>query len=79
MNDISGFKMDKKVKVLMDRFEDIVTEVDKVDLETNLKYAFFLQFVDRLEKSSKISNLEILRLKDTMEDVNRAGKRPKSE
>ena len=52
----------------MDIFEDIVTEVDKIELEPNLKYALSLQFVDILEKSSKISCEEKLRLKDVMEN-----------
>ena len=55
MKNISGFKTDEKVEVLMDRFEDMVTEVDRIELGTNLKYALSLQFVDRLEKSGKIN------------------------
>ena len=54
----------------MDRFKDMVTEVDKIELAANLKYALSLQFVDRLEKSGKINTGEKLRLKDAMEDEN---------
>ena len=70
MKNISGFKTDEKVEVLMDRFEDMVTEVDRIELATNLKYALSLQFVDRLEKSGKINTGEKLRLKDVIEDEN---------
>ena len=70
MKNISGFKTDEKVEVLMDRFEDMVMEVDRIELATNLKYALSLQFVDRLEKSGKINTGEKLRLKDVIEDEN---------
>ena len=48
----------------------LVTEVDRIELVANLKYALPLQFVDRLEKSGKINTGEKLRLKDAMEDEN---------
>ena len=46
MKKISGFKTEDKVEVLMDKFEDMVTEADRIELATNLKYALSLQFVD---------------------------------
>ena len=46
----------------------MITEVDTLKLAENLKYALSSQFVDRLEKESKINAGEKLRLKDVMED-----------
>ena len=53
MKIISGFKTEDEVEVLMDRFEDRVTHVSRVDLIIKLEYALSLQFVDRLKKSEK--------------------------
>ena len=50
----SKYKIDKKVEVLMGRFEDMITAVDKIELASNLEYVLSLQLVDRLEKSVKI-------------------------
>ena len=41
MENISEFKTDEKVEVLMDRFEDM----DRIELAVNLKYALSLKFV----------------------------------
>ena len=60
--------MDDSVETLIDRFEEMMTEVNKEKLAENLKYALLSQFVDRLEKESKINAREKLRLKDVMED-----------
>ena len=49
MKKISGYKMDDRVEILMDKFEDLITEVYRIDLASNLKYALTLQFMDRLE------------------------------
>ena len=68
MNKISNFKMDDNVETLLDRFEEMITEVDKINLAENLKYALSSQCVDRLEKESKINAGEKLWLKDVMED-----------
>ena len=48
MKYVSGFKTDEKVEILMDIFEDMVTEVRRRDLVTSLEYALLLQLVDRL-------------------------------
>ena len=48
MRMISEFRMDDKVEIWMDRFEEMIAEVDRTDLATNLKYALTLQFMDRL-------------------------------
>ena len=53
---------------MLDKFEDLVTEVDKVKLVENFKYAMSLLFVDRLEKNGEINSGEKLRIKDVMED-----------
>ena len=71
MKKISNFKMDDSVETLIDRFEEMMTEVDKEKLAENLKYALSSQFVDRLEKESKIKAGEKLRLNDVMEDDHR--------
>ena len=60
MKEISEFSTDESIEKLMDKFEVIVTETDKVNLEANLKYALSLQFMDRLEKSKKINSSEKL-------------------
>ena len=53
MKKISNFKMDENVKTLLDRFKEMITEVDKTNLAENLQYALSIQFVDRLEKKVK--------------------------
>ena len=54
-----GFRTEVNDEVLMDRFDEMVTEVRRVDLVNNLEYALALQFVDRMEKSGKINSGEI--------------------
>ena len=68
MKKISDFKMEEDIETLIDRFEEIITEKDKVNLATNLDYALSIQFMERLEKSNKINIGEKLRLKDVIED-----------
>ena len=60
MKKISDFKAEEDVETLLDRFEEIITETDKVDLATNLHYALSIQFMERLEKSNKINTGEKL-------------------
>ena len=50
MRVMCGFKTDYKIETLMDNFEEMVTEIRRVDLAKNLEYAVCLQFMDRLEK-----------------------------
>ena len=71
MKNISGYSNEDKVEVLMDRFEDIFTEVRRVYFVTNLEYALQLQFVDRLEKIRNINSNEKLRLKNLIENEDR--------
>ena len=42
MKNVSGFKTEEKVEVLMNKFEEMVTKVRRVDLGTNLEYALSL-------------------------------------
>ena len=44
-----------------------MAEVKKLDLANNLNFAMMLQFMERLEKSGKISSDEKMRLKDEIE------------
>ena len=55
MRKINNFKTDEKVDVLIDKFEEMVTETDRLRLAENLKYALRLQFIERLEKDGKIN------------------------
>ena len=69
MRKISGFQMADKVDVLIDRFKEVVTDMETLRLAERLKYALSLQFIERLEASSKINSGERVRLKDLLEDV----------
>ena len=53
-----GFRSDDSVDKMVDRFEDMVLEMKKIRLEERLQYAMGLQFLERVEKSGKISQLE---------------------
>ena len=69
MKKISGFRIEDNVDVLIDRFEEMVTETETLKLAERLKYALSLQFIERLEDSGKINSGERIRLKDLLEDV----------
>jgi len=69
MKKISGFQTDNKVDVLINRFEEMVTETETLGLAERLRYALSSQFIDRLEDSGKINSGERVRLKDILEDV----------
>ena len=66
---ICGFRTDNKVDVLIDDFEEMVTETRTLRLNERLEYALSSQFIDRLEKGGKINAGERLRLKDILEDA----------
>ena len=70
MRKINNFKIEDKVDILIDKFEEMVKEMQKLDLAKNLRYALSLQFVERLETGGKITITEKMRLKDVLEDVN---------
>ena len=69
MKKISSFSIDDKVDVLIDRFDEMVTETKNLTLAERLNYALSLQFVDRLDTGGKINSGEKIRLKDLLEDV----------
>ena len=48
----------------------MATEIEKIKLAENLRYAISLQFFKRLENCWKINAVEHMRLKDVIEDVN---------
>ena len=66
----SGFKSEEKIEMKIDRFEEMVTEVDRIGLVNNFRYAMSLQFLERLEKCGDINAVERMKLKDVIEDVN---------
>ena len=63
-----GYKTEENVDKMLDKFEQMMAEIEKVRLAQNLKYAMGLQFLDRLEKCGKINNMEKMKLKDFLED-----------
>ena len=69
MRKISNFKMDEKVDVLIDKFEEMVTETEKLKLAERMRYALSLQFIERLEKEGKINIGEKLRLGNVIGDL----------
>ena len=64
-----GFKADESVDKMMDRFGDMIVEMKKIRLAENLDYAMGLQFLERLEKSSKVNAVEKKMLRDILEDA----------
>ena len=54
---------------MMDRFGDMIVEMKKIRLAENLDYAMGLQFLERLEKSSKVNTVEKKMLRDILEDA----------
>ena len=69
MKTICVFRTDEKVDNLIDKFDEMLLEVQNLNMMTNrFKYALSSQFVDRLEAGGKINSTESLRLKDLLED-----------
>ena len=64
-----GFKSDESVDKMMDRFGDMMVEIEKIRLADNLNYAIGLQFLERLEKSGKVNTVEKKMLRDILEDA----------
>ena len=54
---------------MLHSFGDMITEMKKIKLAENLDYAMGLQFLERLENSSKVYAIEKKILRDIMEDV----------
>ena len=67
MADMADFKMKAGIEVTTDKFGKMMAEVKKLDLVNNLNFAMTLQFMERLEKSGKISYNKNMRLKDEIE------------
>ena len=65
-----GFRSEEKIDVKIDKFEEMVIEIENIKLAENLRYAMSLQFLERLEKCGKINTIERMKLKDVIEDVN---------
>ena len=64
-----GFKSDESVDKMIDRFGDMMVEIEKIRLEDNLNYAMGLRFLKRLEKSGKVNAVEKKMLRDIWEDA----------
>ena len=45
----SNFKTEEKIEMKIDKFEDMVTGVDRIGWVNNFRYALSLQFLERLE------------------------------
>ena len=67
MADMANFKMEGGIEMTTDKFGKMMAEVKKLDLASNLNFAMTLQFMERLERSGKISCDERMRLKDEIE------------
>merc|ERR1712115_92879 len=65
----NSFRTEEKIHVMSDKFEEMVTEIEKIKFAENLRYAVSLQFLERLENCSKINAVEHMRLSDVIEDV----------
>ena len=64
------FRADDKVDTLIDKLEEIVTEMETLGLLNDVrKYAISARFIDKLEESGKINSTEKLRLRDIVQDV----------
>ena len=62
-----GFKTEENVDSMIDKFEQMMAEIEKVKLAENLNFAMGLQFLDRLEKCGKIDGSEKMKLRDFLE------------
>ena len=63
----SNFKTEDKIEMKIDKFEEMVTEVDRIGLVDNFKYAMSLQFLEWLEKCGDINTVQRMTLKDVIE------------
>merc|ERR1712002_169246 len=67
MEEIVNFKAEGGIENTADKFGKMMAEVKKMDLAANLNFALTLQFMERLEKSGKLSSDEKMRLKNEIE------------
>ena len=59
--------MDCIVESLIDRYDRMINSFKKIDQAQNFMYVLTIQFVDRMEKNSKINSEEKHRLMDQIE------------
>ena len=50
-----GFKSDENVDRMINRFGDIILEMNKIRLAENLYHVMGLQFLEKLEESGKVN------------------------
>ena len=66
----SDFKAGENVDIFIDKYEEIVTEMETLGLVTEMRrYAMNAMFIDKLEESGKIKAMEKLRLKDIVQSA----------
>ena len=65
----SNFKSEDKIEMKIDKFEEMLREVDRIGFINHFRYALTLQFLERLEKCGYINAVERMNLKDVIEDV----------
>ena len=58
MADMASFSTDGGIEATTDKFGKMIAEAKKLDLASNLDFTMTLQFIERLEKSGKISSAE---------------------
>ena len=68
---VNNFKTEEKINVMIDKFKEMVTEIEIIRLAENLKYAVSLQFLERFKNCGRINAVKRMRLKDVIEDINR--------
>ena len=66
----SNFKTEDKIEMKIDKFEEMLTEVERIGFVNNFRYALSLQFLERWEKCGDNNIVERMKLKDVIEDVN---------
>ena len=60
----------EQIDVMIFKFEEMITEIEKIQLAENLKYAIRLQFLKRFKNSGKIDTVDKMIMRDVLEDVN---------
>ena len=62
----NSFKTEENIDILIDKFEEIVTEIEQIKLAENLKYGVSVQFLERLENCEKINTVECMKLREVI-------------
>ena len=63
-----GWKNDDSIEKMVEGFDRMIIDIEKLKMAENLRYAMGLQFLDRLEKSGKVNQMEKMKLKEIIED-----------